>query len=321
LLPDDENSSVHGIITSNGLFDGTIQTLHETYYVEPLHRYNLNHSKIHSAIYKSSDVVHPSKNSTLPCASHLLHTTRRQNSAKHREVESRHPMHQGTIVRIIRDYDNDIDSLPRHKREKRWLPNDDDVALSSSVDDDEDDDATPLRNPSLPIDLFVPYYSEAEDTNLEVLLNKIKNGTEKTRGILISSYDDETDDEIPSRPNSKNHIEVRTKVNVQNDVVGKKPVGYTIVSSLTGNISDSALRHVNKRATIDPKKTTCMLYLQADHMFFQKFGSEEACIEVMTRHVQRVNAIYRVTGEKFVLENLNTSLYSCLFDCRFQSRW
>ncbi|XP_071444050.1 disintegrin and metalloproteinase domain-containing protein 10 [Hetaerina americana] len=46
---------------------------------------------------------------------------------------------------------------------------------------------------------------------------------------------------------------------------------------------------------IDPRKTTCMLYLQADHLFFQKFGSEEACIEVMTRHVQRVNSIYRAT--------------------------
>ncbi|KAK4881068.1 hypothetical protein RN001_004387 [Aquatica leii] len=58
---------------------------------------------------------------------------------------------------------------------------------------------------------------------------------------------------------------------------------------------DFNFRHVNKRATIDPKKTTCMLYLQADHKFFQKYGTEEACIEVMTRHVQRVNAIYRMT--------------------------
>ncbi|XP_066997248.2 disintegrin and metalloproteinase domain-containing protein 10 [Anabrus simplex] len=54
-------------------------------------------------------------------------------------------------------------------------------------------------------------------------------------------------------------------------------------------------RHVRKRATVDPKKSTCMLYLQADHLFYQKYGTEEACIEVMTRHVQRVNAIYRAT--------------------------
>lgn len=51
------------------------------------------------------------------------------------------------------------------------------------------------------------------------------------------------------------------------------------------------------RSGVDPHKTTCMLYLQADHLFFEKIGSEEACIETMTRHVQRVNNIYRVTGQ------------------------
>ncbi|XP_066598777.1 disintegrin and metalloproteinase domain-containing protein 10 isoform X2 [Prorops nasuta] len=54
-------------------------------------------------------------------------------------------------------------------------------------------------------------------------------------------------------------------------------------------------RHLRKRATVDPRKTTCMLYLQADHQFFARYGTEEACIEVMTRHVQRVNAIYKHT--------------------------
>ena len=46
------------------------------------------------------------------------------------------------------------------------------------------------------------------------------------------------------------------------------------------------------------KKNTCMLYLQADHLFYEQMGrSEEACIDVMTRHVQRVNSIYRSVGE------------------------
>jgi len=48
---------------------------------------------------------------------------------------------------------------------------------------------------------------------------------------------------------------------------------------------------------VDNRKTTCMLYLQADHLFYEKYGREETCIEVMTRHVQRVNAIYRNTGK------------------------
>ncbi|GAB1860021.1 ADAM10 endopeptidase [Camponotus japonicus] len=58
---------------------------------------------------------------------------------------------------------------------------------------------------------------------------------------------------------------------------------------------DRIARHLHKRATVDPRKTTCMLYLQADHQFFARYGTEEACIEVMTRHVQRVNSIYKHT--------------------------
>lgn len=62
---------------------------------------------------------------------------------------------------------------------------------------------------------------------------------------------------------------------------------------------DRIARHLHKRATVDPRKTTCMLYLQADHQFFARYGTEEACIEVMTRHVQRVNSIYKHTGGCF----------------------
>ena len=47
------------------------------------------------------------------------------------------------------------------------------------------------------------------------------------------------------------------------------------------------------KGEIDKKKKTCMLYLQADHLFYEAMGSDqEACIEAMTRHVQRVNSIY-----------------------------
>ncbi|XP_063987004.1 disintegrin and metalloproteinase domain-containing protein 10-like isoform X2 [Diachasmimorpha longicaudata] len=58
---------------------------------------------------------------------------------------------------------------------------------------------------------------------------------------------------------------------------------------------DGLERVLRNRKSVDPKKTTCMLYLQADHTFFDHYKSEEACIEVMTRHVQRVNSIYRYT--------------------------
>lgn len=74
-------------------------------------------------------------------------------------------------------------------------------------------------------------------------------------------------------------------------------VDYIVSNKTNVDISGLIFRNVNKRATVDPKKTTCMLYLQADHQFFSKYGTEEACIEVMTRHVQRVNAIYKNTGK------------------------
>ncbi|XP_035212925.1 disintegrin and metalloproteinase domain-containing protein 10-like [Stegodyphus dumicola] len=54
---------------------------------------------------------------------------------------------------------------------------------------------------------------------------------------------------------------------------------------------DRGQRHV----AVDRRKSTCLLYLQADHLFYQRMGSEEACIDAMTRHVQRVNSIYRTT--------------------------
>ncbi|XP_015116247.1 disintegrin and metalloproteinase domain-containing protein 10 isoform X2 [Diachasma alloeum] len=59
--------------------------------------------------------------------------------------------------------------------------------------------------------------------------------------------------------------------------------------------TDRLGRVLRNRKSVDPKKTTCMLYLQADHTFLDHYKSEEACIEVMTRHVQRVNSIYRYT--------------------------
>ena len=60
---------------------------------------------------------------------------------------------------------------------------------------------------------------------------------------------------------------------------------------------DRKTKKKRRRAlTVDQRKTTCMLYLQADHLFYGKLGSEEACIESMTRHVQRVNAIYKDVG-------------------------
>ena len=84
------------------------------------------------------------------------------------------------------------------------------------------------------------------------------------------------------------------------------PYISTVFLSLYRIYRERFARHLNKRATVDPRKTTCMLYLQADHQFFARYGTEEACIEVMTRHVQRVNSIYKHTGELFMRQTLTT---------------
>jgi len=69
------------------------------------------------------------------------------------------------------------------------------------------------------------------------------------------------------------------------------------------DVPESVRHHFRRRADlragvgVDSKKTTCMLYLQADHLFYEQMGSEEAAIDVMTRHVQRVNSIYKDIGE------------------------
>jgi len=40
------------------------------------------------------------------------------------------------------------------------------------------------------------------------------------------------------------------------------------------------------------------MYLQADHLFYQKFNSDmDAVIEQLTQHVQAVNDIYRSVGQ------------------------
>lgn len=49
---------MHGILTENNLFDGSIITPTENYYIEPASRYSneLTDNGIHTIVYKTSDV-------------------------------------------------------------------------------------------------------------------------------------------------------------------------------------------------------------------------------------------------------------------------
>jgi len=65
------------------------------------------------------------------------------------------------------------------------------------------------------------------------------------------------------------------------------------------------LRHQEWKLTradghTDPTKTTCTMFLQADHLFYQKFHSDmDVVIEQLTQHVQAVNDIYRSVGQLY----------------------
>ncbi|KAI8424086.1 hypothetical protein MSG28_002694 [Choristoneura fumiferana] len=271
-LEDDESSEVYGVITAEGLFDGTIWTSTEEYYVEPLSRYDASHPTMHSVVYRRSDVDQPRDNQPTLCASHQLHLKRTQGSqAELFNFTNLQNLENSPLNNYTEDLTKEI-----NKRKKRWLPEDE-------MQDDE-----PKMNPELPLDLDVPYTSNDSIDKLSTRKPKIK--VDKSNLITKVRLDSEE-----SRPKPKTHVEViKTKagvVTVSKDIVKKEPIGYTVLSA---NASDDG-RHVNKRATVDPRKTTCLVYLQADHMFYQRYGSEEACIEVMTRHVQKVNAIYKVT--------------------------
>ncbi|XP_029039517.1 disintegrin and metalloproteinase domain-containing protein 10-like isoform X2 [Osmia bicornis bicornis] len=189
---EDENAVVQGIVTEDGLFDGTVVTRFEEYYIEPTNRYldkqEDTSPAYHSIAYRASDVLTPRH--IIPCASHQLH----------RET--------------LRDFTERRNSF-------------------------ENDSRT--------------YY--------EPLL-----------GEKLALYSKENSARVLTSERDKN-----------------------VARTDTTNDGDRIARHLHKRATVDPRKTTCMLYLQADHQFYARYGTEEACIEVMTRHVQRVNSIYKHT--------------------------
>ena len=66
---------MQGVVTAEGLFDGSISTASDHFYVEPASRY-LRDAPFHSVIYRASDVVRPD----LPCASQQLHERARRHA-------------------------------------------------------------------------------------------------------------------------------------------------------------------------------------------------------------------------------------------------
>ncbi|XP_050421429.1 disintegrin and metalloproteinase domain-containing protein 10 [Adelges cooleyi] len=232
-LEDDERTSVKGVVTADGLFDGTISTSTEEYFVEPSSRF-VDHGPVlpyHSIVYRMSDVARPKSTG---CRSEELHKLRR-----------------------------------RRRR---------------SVDDGFDymDDGS-VENNVAGADRLVNQTYDTEG----VILIRSPNGTIVNRSRQSSTSSSKTS---APKPNWYDPTDQR-KVLVA--VAGDEASSNLVVDD--GSYDPFETRKKGLSPFVDNRKTTCMLYLQADHLFFEKYGREETCIEVMTRHVQRVNAIYRNT--------------------------
>ncbi|KAG4074252.1 hypothetical protein HA402_008661 [Bradysia odoriphaga] len=313
----DESALVHGILTADNLFDGTITTNLEHYYIEPASKYSkdLHGSGVHSIVYKASDVDQP-----------VMHRDGRENRKEHIDVADEFVHHCASErlnrnLKVVMEKEHkpvDKSSESNRKednrtiRKRRFLP----------------DELTETQNPPLPLDLDVPYnddfnvYSPKhdDDTNGEdmtfpnsknhlnrknILINDFNPNTDfnmrdthRNRNIIINNFDTTNS----SRPSHKTHVEIITK-----NGATKKPniivnnYNPDVILTSTNFHQNTVHQHVRNdiidataKSSYD-RKITCMLYLQADHTFFQKMGSDEASIEAITRHVQRANFIYKNT--------------------------
>lgn len=157
-VTDDESSHVHGVLTADNLFDGTISTSTEHFYIEPSHKYSkdLPKSGVHSIIYKLSDVKLNTHNrddidSTHSvhephCASERLHRklTKENNllkksNSKSRLTNEKNNVNEKSDIKLnklklndgVISSDNHKDKLDVVKRFKRWLL-DEEVRLTFS---------------------------------------------------------------------------------------------------------------------------------------------------------------------------------------------
>lgn len=122
---DHDDSIVHGILTENNLFDGSIITPTENYYVEPASRYSneLTNNGIHTIVYKSSDVhmlPHQMHQSSIDapakhdCASQRLHEKMMKQQNKHLDKALNLDLSDKNTI-------NEHDSNEHLTRSKRWL--------------------------------------------------------------------------------------------------------------------------------------------------------------------------------------------------------
>ncbi|XP_052893648.1 uncharacterized protein LOC128301286 [Anopheles moucheti] len=401
-VEDDEHSHVHGVLTSDNLFDGTVVTNLEQYYIEPAARYSPELERrhgVHTVIYKLSDVKihqnHHGHHRPLRTATGGVGGTGRDGSATSGvrtlnlaktqpspSIQFNHiPDESGRRTEPVHSGEPEA-SAPRTtgtatrktRRKRRWL--------------EEEEVIQESRNPSLPLDLEVPYNndytivrSHGKTTNAgstvapvgaspgalpptRTTINRTVNrgiiggtgidapmvrttapavnnrknhflyniynphgsgSTIITGGGMVSGIGGGAEQHPWTRTinmtgtnyNKDHYVEIITKNGStrKNIPVADHPdvmVNGNINLNVRNDLHDHHHHHQQQLLqqqqqqqqqkdqksfanSLYDRKSTCMLYLQADHTFFQKMGSDEASIEAITRHVQRANLIYRKT--------------------------
>ena len=193
----DPESSVHGMVTHDGLFEGHITSSSDYYIVERASRYFNQSQPFHSVIYRKDDVI---------------------------KVETDPPCRSDDIHRKL-----------RHRQHKSFD--------SSSSSKSTSSKSTLYKSTSS----SNPFYT-----------NRTRN-----RRDVVSSW------QQAYEPDNYRSEEIR-----------------------------HSYLHQPRRKTIDPSRTTCTLYMQADHLFYKKFHNNiELVIEQLTQHVQGVNDIYNRIGK------------------------
>jgi len=289
-LEDDESSEVDGIVDKNGLFDGQIITDQDTFYVEPANRYFSSDAVFPTVIYRTRDVVHPHdefhpKADATPCSSHHLHlkTIERwmmdKNTRDQTQVQSSHKHH--------------------HKPSRRVHLNDIKSAVIDQVFSDQQSDPSQLLTKEIsPRTLNRSIHNSQSSISLKKPYQQYNISDSRYHPAYSAKPDEENQQLFESLPESPSFSDGVLKVKEVSHTANIWEPNHSKSTKLYRDLHRSSHRYKHKRASgdlVDNRKSTCMLYLQADHLFFNKMGgSEEACIETMTRHVQRVNSIFRL---------------------------
>lgn len=280
-----------------------ITTPSEEYYLEPARKYSdkLPELGIHSVVYKVSD-VHMGRladRETTHCASEHLHKKRKKRWMAEEELMG--GSHKWAAADLA--YNDDMAVVERSSGDG-----------SDRTKQDQNRRAGGFAGGNVII-------SRTPRPTSNILYNEHQPGNENgesgtirtsNRNIIGNIFDRKRtpaqngSSTYTSRPVHKNHVEIITKR--PSNIIVNNYNPDVVISHTVNNPPSISIKHQNinlnvrnelleRSRTVFDKKSTCMLYLQADHTFFQKLGSDDASIEAITRHVQRANAIYKNTGE------------------------